>query len=61
MRIIIQLHQHRYPNDQTQVRLISTLLSCIGLAWFALLLECQFPLLNNFQTFIENFAASFGN
>jgi hypothetical protein len=40
IRVTIQLHQHRYPDDRTQVGLIGTLLSCTTLAWFAPLLEC---------------------
>jgi hypothetical protein len=31
------------------------------LAWFALLLDHQSPLLNNFEVFIEEFNATFGD
>ncbi len=59
IHFIIQLHQHRYPNDQTQVGLIGTLLSGTTLTWFTPLLECQSPFLNNFEAFLKNFGASF--
>jgi len=59
IRFIIQLHQHRYPNDHTQVGLIGTLLLGTTLTWFTLLLECQSPLLNIFEAFLEEFGASF--
>jgi hypothetical protein len=42
-----------------QVRLISTLLLGILLAWFVLILERQSLLLNNFKTFLKKFGASF--
>jgi hypothetical protein len=38
-------------NGPTQVKLIGTLLLGTTLAWFALLLEHQSPLLNNFEAF----------
>jgi hypothetical protein len=37
---IIQLHQHCYPNDQTRVGIIDTLLSSIYLTWFVPFLKC---------------------
>ncbi len=58
---IIQLDQHHYPDDQTQVGLSGTLLLGTTLTWFAPLLEHQSPFLNNFETFFENVGASFGN
>jgi hypothetical protein len=55
VHLTIQLHQHCYPNDRTQVGLISTLLSGITLACFAPLLGCQSPFFNYFKAFLENF------
>jgi hypothetical protein len=43
IHIIIQLHQHRYLDDRTQVGLIGTLLLDTTLAWFAPFLEHQSP------------------
>jgi hypothetical protein len=37
--LIMQLHQHRYPNDRTQVRLLGTLLSYATLTWFTPILD----------------------
>jgi hypothetical protein len=59
--LIIQLHQHYYLNDWTQVGLTGTLLLGTTLEWFALLLECQSPPLNDFETFFEKFGASFND
>jgi hypothetical protein len=39
IHLIIQLHQHHYLNDWTQVGLIGTLLLGTTLAWFTPLLE----------------------
>jgi hypothetical protein len=61
LHFIIQLHQHRYPNDQTQVGFINTLLLNIFLTWFTPFLEHHSPLLNNFESFVEEFSASFGD
>ncbi len=48
-------------DDLTQVKFIGTLLSGTILAWFVPLLEHQSPLLNNFEAFLKEFGASFGN
>jgi hypothetical protein len=61
IHLIIQLHQHRYPNDRTQVGLIGTLFSSAILTWFIPFLEHQYPLLNNFETFLKEFDASCGD
>jgi len=53
--LIIELHQHCYLNDRTQVGLIGTLLLSTTITWFTPFLECQFPLLNNFETFKKEF------
>jgi len=56
---IIQLHEHYYRDDWTQVGLIGTLLSSATLAWFAPLLDCQSPFLNNFKAFLKKIGVSF--
>jgi hypothetical protein len=58
---IIQLHQHCYLDEQTQVGLIGTLLSNTTLTWFAPLLEQQSPHINDFETFLGEFGASFSD
>ncbi len=58
---IIQLHQHRYLDNRTQVGLINTLLLDTTLTWFAPFLEHQSPLLDNFEAFFEKISASFGD
>jgi hypothetical protein len=49
------------PNDPSQVGLIGSLLLSTSLVWFMPLLKHQIPLLNNFQTFVEEFNATFKN
>ena len=51
LRLVIQMHPSRYPTDASRVGLVGTLLSGSTLAWFALLLEKESPLLNNFEEF----------
>lgn len=51
----------RYPSGPTQVGLIGMLLSGTTLAWFAPLLEQQFPLLNDLEAFVEEFNTAFGD
>jgi hypothetical protein len=41
--------------------LVGTLLSSLALAWFALFLEKQSPLLQDFEDFIKEFQASVGD
>jgi hypothetical protein len=53
--LIIQLHQHCYLNDRTQVGLIGTLLLGTTITWFTPFLKCQFPLLKNFEAFFKEF------
>jgi hypothetical protein len=50
-----------YPINPTQVGFIGTLLLGMALAWFAPLLEHQSPLFNDFETFLKEFNAIFGN
>ena len=55
------MHPSRYPTDVSRVGLVGTLLSGSTLAWFALLLEKESPLLNNFEEFLSEFKACFGD
>ena len=55
------MHPSRYPTDASRVGLVGTLLSGTTLAWFAPLLEKESPLLNNFEEFISEFKACFGD
>ena len=55
------MHPSRYPTDASRVGLVGTLLSGTALAWFAPLLEKNSPLLNNFEEFISEFKACFGD
>jgi hypothetical protein len=48
-------------NCLVQVELISTLLSSTTFVWFTPLLEHQSPLLNDFEAFLEEFNATFGD
>jgi hypothetical protein len=61
VRLVIQLHPSRYPTDAARVGLVGTLLSGTALAWFAPLLEKSSPLLKDFEGFIKEFQASFGD
>jgi hypothetical protein len=58
--LIIRFHLQQYPTNPTQVGLIGILLLGMALAWFAILLEHQSPLFNNFEMFFEKFNATFG-
>ncbi len=59
--LVIRLHLHWYLTCPTQVGLINTLLSSTTFVRFALLLEHQSPLLNDFEMFFKEFNATFGN
>ena len=61
VRLVIQMHPSRYPTDASRVGLIGMLLSGSTLAWFGPLLEKQSLLLNNFEDFISEFKACFGD
>ena len=61
VRLVIQMHPSRYPNDVSRVGLVGMLLRGSALAWFAPLLEKESPLLNNFEEFLNAFKASFGD
>ena len=61
VRLVIQLHPNRYPTEAARVGLVGTLLSGTTLAWFAPLLEKKSPLLEDFEAFVKEFQASFGD
>ena len=61
VRLVIQMHPTRYPTDISQVGLVGTLLTGMALAWFAPFLENKSPLLHDFDGFIREFQASFGD
>jgi hypothetical protein len=54
VRLVIQ-------TDSSRVGLVGTLLTGPTLSWFAPLLEANSPLLNNFEEFIKEFKACFGD
>ena len=51
----------QFPNGDSKVSLLGSLLSGPPLTWFAPLLENLDPLLSNFDAFLTEFEASFGN
>ena len=53
VHLVIHMHPNRYPTDSSRVGLVGTLLSP--------LLEKKSPLLNNFEEFIKEYQASFGD
>ena len=55
------MHHSRYPTDASRVGLVGTLLSGMTLVWFAPLLGKNSHLLNNFEEFISEFKACFGD
>ena len=55
------MHPTRYPTDASRVGLVGTLLTSTILSWFAPLLETNSPLLNNFEEFIKELKACFGD
>ena len=61
VQLVIQMHPSRYPTDVSRVGIVGTLLSVLALAWFAPLLEKESPLLNNFEDFLSEFKACFGD
>ena len=61
VRLVIQMHPSRYPTDISRVGLVGTLLTGTALSWFAPLFEKESPLLQNFNSFIEELQASFGD
>ena len=55
------MHPTRYPTQASRVGLVGTLLCGSALSWFAPLLEQKSPLLDDFEAFIEEFKACFGD
>jgi hypothetical protein len=61
VHLVIHIHPNRYPSDASQVGLVKTLLIGIALTWFAPLLEKKSLVLENFETFIAKFQATFSD
>jgi hypothetical protein len=61
VKLIISLHPSRYSSDKAKVGLVGTLLSKTAQAWFAPLVEKDSPLLNDFNEFLKEFGATFGD
>ena len=61
VRLVIQLHPNRYPTDVARVGLVGTLLCSTVLAWFTPLLDKKSPLMEDFEAFVKEFQASFGD
>ena len=60
IRLIIRLQPRRYSDDFRRVGLIGTLLTGQAQAWFAPLVETSSPLLTDFEEFLTDFEATFG-
>jgi len=61
VRLIMQLHPRHYFDDTIRVGFIGTLLTGIVAAWFAPILETSSPLLQDFNAFMAEFEAVFGD
>jgi len=61
VRLIMQLHPRRYFDDTTRVGFIGTLLAGTTATWFAPILETSSPLLQDFNAFMVEFEAMFGD
>jgi hypothetical protein len=61
VRLVIKMQPTRYPNEVVQVGFLASLLQGPALAWFAPLLEQDSNLLYNFQDFLIEFEATFGD
>jgi hypothetical protein len=61
VRLIMQLHPRRYFDDITHVGFVGTLLTGTAAAWFAPILETSSPLLQDFNAFMAEFEAMFGD
>jgi hypothetical protein len=57
----MQLHPCRYFDDTTRVGFVGTLFTGITTAWFAPILETSSPLLQDFNAFMAEFEAMFGD
>ena len=60
IRLIIRLQPQLYASNFSRVGLVSTLLSGPAQAWFAPLIETSSPLLEDFNVFIAELEATFG-
>ena len=58
---MITLHPSHYPTDVDRMGLVGTSLTGTALAWFAPLLERHSPLLEDFEGFVKEFQANFGD
>ncbi len=61
VHLIMQLHPRRYFDDTTHVGFVGTLLTRIAAAWFAPILKTSSPLLQDFNAFMAEFEAVFGD
>jgi len=61
VRLIMQLHPRRYFDDTTRVGFIGTLLIGTAATWFAPILETSSALLQDFNAFMAEFEAVFGD
>jgi hypothetical protein len=61
VRLIMQLHPRHYFDDTTRVGFVGTLFTRTAVAWFAPILETSSPLLQDFNAFMAEFEAVFGD
>ena len=61
IRLILRMQPNKYPTDSVKVGLIGTLLSGTALSWFAPLEEKNAPELSDFNLFVKEFQACFGD
>jgi len=61
VRLVIRMQPDRYPDDERQVGLLGSLLTGPASKWFAPLLERNSPLLGNFEAFVADLEATFGD
>jgi len=61
VHLIMQLHPRRYFDDTTRVGFVGTLLTGTVAAWFAPILETSSSLLQDFNAFMVEFEAMFGD
>ncbi len=61
VRLIMQLHPRHYFDDTTRVGFVGTLLIGTAASWFAPILETSSPLLQDFNAFMAEFEAMFGD
>jgi len=61
VRLVVRMQPDRYPDDERQVGLLGSLLTGPASNWFAPLLERDSPLLRNFEAFVTDLEATFGD